>query len=95
MNNADLADHLAAGHGLTKSAAKQIVDDLLKAIGDAAAKGDEISLNGFGKFKVQARPARTGRNPATGAAITIAAATKLSFVPAKALKDALNAPKKT
>ncbi|MDB6083469.1 MAG: family DNA-binding protein [Gammaproteobacteria bacterium] len=93
MNNADLADHLAGSHGLTKSAAKQIVDDLLKAIAHAAAKGDEVSLNGFGKFKVQARPVRTGRNPATGATIEIAASNKLSFTPAKALKDAVNPAK--
>jgi DNA-binding protein HU-beta len=93
LNNADLADHLASDHGLTKIAAKKIIDDLLKAIADATARGEEVSLNGFGKFKLQARPARTGRNPATGASIAIAASNKLSFAPAKALKDALNATK--
>ena len=93
MNTAELADQIAAGHELTKTEAKQIVDDVLQAIIDAAAGGDEVSLPGFGKFKVQDRPARTGRNPATGAAIKIAASKKLSFAPAKAVKDALNTPK--
>jgi DNA-binding protein HU-beta len=94
MNTAEIADHLAGAHGLTKTAAKSLVEDVLKAIADAAAAGDEVSLPGFGKFKVQARPARTGRNPSTGAAIEIAASNKLSFSPAKSLKDALNpAPK--
>ena len=57
---------------------------------DAAAKGEEISLNGFGKFKVKASAEREGRNPSTGATITIAASKKLSFTPAKAVKDKLN-----
>jgi DNA-binding protein HU-beta len=45
---------------------------------------------GFGKFRVKATPAREGRNPATGGTIKIAAAKKLAFAPAKAVKDALN-----
>ena len=51
-----------------------------------------MSIAGFGKFKVAAREARTGRNPATGATIQIAASKKLSFSPAKQVKDALNVP---
>jgi len=80
MNITDLADHLAEQQSLTKAAAKQAVDI------------DEIGLAGFGKFKVQSRPARTGRNPATGEAIQIAASKKLSFAPAKSVKNALNPP---
>jgi hypothetical protein len=57
---------------------------------EAAAAGEEISLPGFGKFKVKATPEREGRNPSTGATIKIAAAKKLTFAPAKALKDSLN-----
>lgn len=90
MNNADLADRLAADHGLTKTDARKIVDSVFAAIADAAAGGEEISLNGFGKFKVKSTPAREGRNPATGATIQIAAAKKLGFAPAKGLKDKLN-----
>ena len=56
----------------------------------AAAKGEEVSLAGFGKFKVKDSPAREGRNPATGEAMQIAASRKLTFAPAKAVKDALN-----
>lgn len=90
MNTAEIADHLAGAHGLTKTAAKQVVEDVLKAIADAVAKGDEVSLPGFGKFKVQSKPARTGRNPSTGAAIQIAASKKIVFQAAKVLKDAVN-----
>jgi DNA-binding protein HU-beta len=90
MNNADLAEALAAGNGLTKADARKYVDAVFATIADAAAKGEEISLNGFGKFKVKATPAREGRNPATGAAMQIAASKKLAFTPAKAVKDKLN-----
>lgn len=90
MNNADLAEALAETLGTTKTDARKAVDAVFAAITDAAAKGEEVSLNGFGKFKVKASPAREGRNPATGAAMQIAASNKLAFSPAKAVKDRLN-----
>jgi DNA-binding protein HU-beta len=90
MNNSDLADSLASAHSITKADARKLVDDVFATIADAAAKGEEISLNGFGKFKVKDTPAREGRNPSTGATIQIAAAKKVAFAPAKALKDKLN-----
>ncbi|MCZ4072155.1 HU family DNA-binding protein [Agrobacterium sp. LMR679] len=85
----DLADSLAEAHKLTKTQAKVIVEDVLKGISQAAAKGEEVSLNGF-DFKVQDKPAREGRNPSTGETIKIAASKKLVFQPAKALKEAVN-----
>jgi DNA-binding protein HU-beta len=90
MNNTELADKLAESNGITKSDARKLVDGVFAAIADAAAAGEEISLNGFGKFKVKSTPAREGRNPSTGATIQIAASKKLTFAPAKAVKDKLN-----
>nr|WP_281058996.1 HU family DNA-binding protein [Mesorhizobium sp. M2A.F.Ca.ET.043.02.1.1] len=90
VNTIDIAERLADAHGLSKTQAKTVVEDVLKGIAEAAAKGEEISLNGFGKFKVQNKPAREGRNPSTGATIKIAASKKVVFQPAKALKDAVN-----
>ncbi|RZJ97553.1 MAG: HU family DNA-binding protein [Novosphingobium sp.] len=90
MNNTELAEALAAEHALTKADARKYVDAVFAAIAEAAAKGDEVALNGFGKFKVKDSPAREGRNPATGAAMQIAASKKLTFAPAKAVKDKLN-----
>jgi DNA-binding protein HU-beta len=90
MNNSDLADSIAAAHDITKADARKLVDGVFSAIAAAAAKGDEVSLNGFGKFKVKASPAREGRNPSTGATIQIAASKKLTFAAAKAVKDKLN-----
>jgi DNA-binding protein HU-beta len=90
MNIAELVDHVAAkDQKLTKAQAKALVDGVFTAIRDAAIKGEDVSLPGFGKFKVQDKPARTGRNPRTGEAVDIAATKKLAFQPAKALKDAL------
>ncbi|WP_285018848.1 HU family DNA-binding protein [Novosphingobium sp. fls2-241-R2A-195] len=90
MNNSDLADAIANDHGITKTDARKIVDAVFEAIGSAAAKGEEVSLNGFGKFKVKHSPEREGRNPATGEAMTIKASKKLTFTVAKAVKDKLN-----
>ncbi len=87
----EIADKLATEHSLTKAQGKALVDGVFKAIANAAAAGEEISLPGFGKFKVNATPEREGRKPSTGATtIKIAAARKLAFTPAKALKDNLN-----
>ena len=91
MNNAELADQVAAEHGVSKADARKLVDTVFAAIAGSAAKGEEISINGFGKFKVKDSPAREGRNPANGEPIKIAASRKLAFAPAKAVKDKLNA----
>jgi len=90
MNHAELSDAVAASLDFSKPDARKAVDAVIAAISDAAAKGDEISINGFGKFKVKATPAREGRNPSTGETIQIKAAKKLTFSPAKAVKDRLN-----
>jgi DNA-binding protein HU-beta len=91
MNTADIAAKLADQNSLTRSQAKTIVDEFLKEIIVAASGGAEVSLPGFGKFKVKESAAREGRNPSTGETIQIAASKKLSFTPAKAVKDQLNA----
>lgn len=90
MNNADLAAQIADGTGQSKADAKKMVDAVFAAVADAAAKGEEVSISGFGKFKVKESAAREGRNPATGETIQIAASKKLGFTPAKAVKDKLN-----
>jgi len=90
MNNSDLAEQVAGTEGLTKADARKLVDGLFEAIVTAAANGDEVSISGFGKFKIKESAAREGRNPSTGETIQIAASKKLGFAPAKAVKDKLN-----
>ena len=86
----EIADKIAGEHGLTKAQAKPIVEAVFAAITTAATAGAETSIPGFGKFKVKETAEREARNPGTGAIIKVAAAKKLAFAPAKALKDALN-----
>lgn len=89
MKTTDLIEHVAEAAGLDKAQAKKAVEAAIGGIVNAAKRGDEINLAGFGKFTVKDSPARQGRNPATGEKIEIAASRKLGFSPAKQLKDAL------
>lgn len=91
MNSSEIIARIAESHSVTKTQAQAILDTVLNSIVSAATNGDEVSLPGFGKFKVKASPERDGRNPSTGERIKIAASKKLSFSPAKALKESLNA----
>ncbi len=86
----EIADKIASEHSLTKAQSKSIVEAVFASITAAAIASAETSIPGFGKFKVKDTPEREARNPATGATIKVAAAKKLAFQPAKALKDALN-----
>jgi DNA-binding protein HU-beta len=90
MTISELIDHVAAEVKVTKAQAKALIDSVFGAIHHAAGKGHEVAIPGFGKFKVQAKPARTGRNPRTGQPVKIAASKKVAFHPAKALKDHVN-----
>lgn len=90
MNKADLIEQVAEKTESSKADAGHTVDAVLDAIVGSLAKGDDVTLVGFGTFKVKARAARKGRNPQTGAEIDIAAATVPSFKAGKGLKDAVN-----
>jgi DNA-binding protein HU-beta len=91
LNTNELVERIAAEHGVSKDHPRKIIDDMLAAISEATSAGDEVNLAGFGRFKVADRAARSGRNPATGETIAIPASRKLTFSPAKAVRDALNA----
>lgn len=91
MNTGDLIAKIAEQNSITKAQSKTIVDQLLNEIVSAVSNGEEVSLPGFGKFKLKETAAREGRNPSTGEVIQIAASKKLAFTPAKAVKDQLNA----
>lgn len=90
VTNNDIVDQIAAETGISKVEGKKIVAAVFDAIAQAAVRGDEVAIGNFGKFKVKDTPAREGRNPATGEAMTIKASRKLTFAPGKAIKDRLN-----
>ncbi len=89
MNIGELAKGVAGTTGTSEAHAKAAIAAVFEQIAGAGAKGEEVSIAGFGKFAVKDRPERQGRNPSTGEAMTIAASNKVSFKPAKGLKDKL------
>ncbi len=90
MNKSELISEIADNTGLPKNTAEVIINKVFNTLTDAMAKGDSVSIPGFGVFSVKKRAERTGRNPQTGASMTIAAATLPAFKAGKALKDAVN-----
>lgn len=90
MNKGQLVDKIAEGADITKASAGRALDSLLTEITAELANGGDITLVGFGTFKVSARAARKGRNPQTGAEIQIVASNAPGFKAGKSLKDAVN-----
>jgi DNA-binding protein HU-beta len=91
MNRQELIDAVAASTGNSKAATGEAIEAALEAITDTLTKGEAVQLIGFGSFSTGQRAARTGRNPSTGQAIEIAAATTVKFTAGKAFKEAVNA----
>ena len=89
MNKRELAARVAASTSLSRSEADAAVSAVFSAIADALAGGETVTIAGFGAFSTRSRPARPGRNPRTGEAITIAASTAPSFKAGKTLRDAV------
>jgi DNA-binding protein HU-beta len=87
MNKAELIEAMANESGLTKADAKKALDAFIKSTSGALAAGDRVALVGFGSFTVNMREARKGRNPQTGAEITIAAKKVIKFKPGNELAE--------
>jgi DNA-binding protein HU-beta len=93
VNKAELIEEIANRTDLKKAEATRVLEALFDSSGIIASTlraGAKVQITGFGTFQARHRPARTGRNPQTGAEIQIAAATVPAFKPGQALKDALN-----
>ncbi len=90
VNKGDLVDLVAERTGFTKKDSGKALDAVFSAISSALAKGDKVSLVGFGSFEVRARRARQGRNPQTGRSLPIAARKVPVFRAGKPLKESVN-----
>ena len=88
MNKGDLVNAVA-GVLETKKDAQNAVDCVLDTIVNTLKRGSDVTLVGFGTFKVASRKARKGRNPQTGEVIQIKASKVPKFVPGKAFKEAV------
>ncbi len=94
MNKQDLVEQVAAQLDLSKRAATEAVDVVVDSIKRAVAKGDKVSIPGFGSFEKRARGARVARNPQTGAAIKVAATSVPAFKAGKEFKEQVAGKKK-
>ncbi len=90
MNKTQLIDVVANKTGLKKKEAEAAVAAVIESIEEALVSGEKVQLIGFGTFEVKERAARTGRNPATGETIEIAASKYPAFSAGGALKAKLN-----
>ncbi|MBT8232481.1 MAG: HU family DNA-binding protein [Saprospiraceae bacterium] len=90
MNKGDLIKAVAESANLSQSQASDAVQAVFDSIESTLKSGDKGSFIGFGTFSTSHRPARDGRNPATGETIKIKAKTVVKFKPGKALSEAVN-----
>jgi DNA-binding protein HU-beta len=90
MNRAELVEHVAKATGQAKSEVTRTLSAFIHTVTGALAKGDKVTLVGFGTFERRMRKARTGRNPRTLAPLKIAAARVPAFRAGKELKDIVN-----
>lgn len=87
MNKTELVEQLVAKTGLARSDVSKTLDAFLETVVETVTNGDKVQIVGFGNFEQAERSARTGRNPATGAVIQIAASKAPRFAPGKSFKD--------
>ena len=92
MNKSELVQAIANEADLTQASAKAVLDAFIATVTKAVAKGDDVTLVGFGSFKSAKRAARTGKNPKTGEALKIAATVVPKFTAGASFKAAV-APK--
>ena len=90
MNKAEFVASMAEHAGMTKADAERAFSAFRSTLESALQDSGKIALAGIGTFTVQERPARKGRNPATGEEIAIPAKQAIRFKPAKELVDRLN-----
>jgi DNA-binding protein HU-beta len=93
VNKAQLIDKLSVQLG-SKKAATDAVDAVVDTITRSVAAGERVAITGFGVFEKVARPARTGRNPRTGAAVKIKKTTVPKFKAGQGFKDVVSGAKK-
>lgn len=87
MNKAELINAIVAKSEMSKKDADVALSAVIDSIKEALKAGEKVQIVGFGTFSVKERAARTGKNPATGETIQIAACKVPAFAAGKALKD--------
>jgi DNA-binding protein HU-beta len=94
MTKEEFVARLAQAGKVTKKQADDIFSAFVEMVAASLKKSERIALPGLGVFSVVQKKARTGRNPATGAAIKIPARKAVKFSVSSVLKQGLNKSKK-
>jgi len=94
VNKAELIEAVASRLDGSKKAAADALEAFIDTVAAAVAKGDKVSITGFGTFSKADRPARTGRNPQTGAAVKIKATSVPKFKAGAEFKAIVSGKKK-
>jgi len=89
VNKMEVVDAIASRAGLSKADADRALNAFIDTVADALARGEKVTVTGFGTFEVRHRAARMGRNPQTGAPLHIPATNTPAFKAGKGLKDAV------
>lgn len=89
MTKADLVNKIAEKTGLSKVASEKALNAFLASVKDVLLSESKLTITGFGTFAVKTRQKRNGRNPRTGAVITIPEAKVVKFLPGRKLKDTI------
>lgn len=92
MNKRDLAKAVAVQTDVDLKTVTSVLDGFTDVVTAVTAKGEPIAISGFAKFVKVERPARMGRNPATGEQIRIKASKKARITALKGFKDAVLTP---
>ena len=85
-----LIDAIAKDGAMQKRSALCVLDAVLDNITIALEKDGVVQIAGFGTFRIETRPARTGRNPRTGEAISVPERRAIKFLPAGRMLDAIS-----
>jgi DNA-binding protein HU-beta len=94
MTKAELIDAVAKVADVSKADAERTLGAFFDQLVDATKTGDKVAWPGFGSFSTTDRKERTGRNPQTGAAVTVPASTAMKFTASSTLKAQLNPNRK-
>ena len=89
MFKQDLVNTIATKTGNTKVACEMMLNAFVETVEESLKKGEDVSLIGFGSFKVVDTKAKMGRNPKTGKELKIPAGKKVKFTIGKVLKDSV------
>ena len=92
MNKRELAKAVAVQADVDLRTVSNVLESFTDVVTAVVSKGEPVAISGFAKFVKVDRPARMGRNPATGEAIRIKASKKARITPVKAFKDAVMSP---